>query len=57
MLHEFAEQSQVSRDNQHMQIEQRLEACTSRVLADGLVTRNQILNVSYFRAAFSGSSR
>jgi hypothetical protein len=62
MLHAFAEESQASRDNQHVPIEQRIEASTSRILADGSITREQmrelqidLVDVSYFRAVFGGS--
>ena len=42
MLHAFAEESRVSRDNQHMKIEQKTEASTSTMLADGSATRDQM---------------
>ena len=63
VLNVFAGESGVSRDNQDVQIEQRIEASTSRLLADGLVTRNQmrgleieLVDVSHFRDVLGGSS-
>lgn len=42
MLKAFAEECRASRDDQQVQIVQRIEASTSTILADGLVTRNQM---------------